>query len=621
MYVKRYLALLLLAAFAAGCGSDADRRRLVERSATEPGVSVDEIYAKRFALEDFWNRLDAAKSFYATDNRYLFAATRDSLVADVNTYIRRHPHMEMDPDFESLLNQLSILDTLQVLPIASDDYTAREDSLALEFADWPDLELELDDGRIFKVFDTDFPRIENRRIDFWINYFTGPGRKRFERAVTRMQHYRPTVESILTEVGLPPELICVALIESGFSMTATSYAYAVGPWQFIRGTGRLYGLRNDWWFDERRDIVASTYAAAHYLRDLYGIWNDWSLALAAYNCGEYRVARQIGRQRTQNFWRLNLPRQTERYVPKFLAALYILREPEKYDFERPLVLPFTFDQVMVKDATDLEVIAECAQTSVERIRELNPQLKRWATPPNTEVVLRVPKGKGELFEKNLARIPEDERITWRRHVIKRGETLSVIARKYGTTIATLKKLNGIRNSHRIREGKALVVPMKGGDFANSSSSKPGYMNPKRSISREHLERVAKRSQPPPGHKRLTYTVKRHDTLGHIAEAYNTSARKLRAWNNLSYRRYIYPGQKLAIYVPESFTPPDQVPTSVAMPDESSHSRHRHVVEKGETFYSISKKYRVRLDELLAWNNKSARSIIHPGDVLTVWKRK
>lgn len=622
MYAKKYLAILLLAAAVAGCSSNADqRRRLVDRSAIEPTVSVDEIYAKRFVLEDFWHRVDAAKTFYQTDNRYLFAATRDSLVNDVNTYIRLHPHMEMDPDFESLLNQLSVLDTLRTQSADSEDYTAREDSLALEFADWPDLDLGLDEGRLFSAYDTHFPLVENKRIDFWINYFTGPGRERFERAVYRMQFYRPTVEAVLEELGLPPELICVALIESGFSMHATSYAYAVGPWQFIRGTARLYGLRSNWWIDERRDIVASTYAAGHYFQDLYGIWNDWTLALAAYNCGEYRVARQIGRQRTKNFWRLNLPRQTERYVPKFLAALYILREPEKYDLEIPTVLPMNFDQVTVTDATDLKIIADCAETTVDEIRELNPHLLRWATPPKMEVVIRVPPGKSDVFEENLAKIPDDERITWRRHTIKRGETLSEIARSYGTTVATLKKLNGIRNSHRIREGHALIVPMKGGDFASVASSKPGYMNPSRSISKEQLERVARRNQPPAGYKRLTYTVKRHDTLGDIAEAYRTRASKLRAWNNLRYHSYIYPGQKLAIYVPESFDAPDRVPTSVQLPDASSHTRHRHVVKKGETFYSISRMYQVGLNELLAWNNKSARSVLHPGDVLTIWKSK
>jgi len=606
----------------AGCSSSADQRRAIEQSATDPTVSIDDISAKRYALEGFWNRLDAAKNFQSSGNPSLFVSTRDSLVADVNLYIRNHPDIERDPDFERLLNHLSVLDTLTTTP-PGQGYDSVDDSLALSFAEWPELDVEPDDGRLFDSFKTDFPRIENPRIDFWIDYFTGPGRERFERAVYRMELYRPTIESILDELELPKELVCLALIESGFSMNATSYARAVGPWQFMPGTAKLYGLRVNWWYDERRDIVASTYAAGNYLKDLYGIWEDWFLAMAAYNCGEYRVARQTGRQRTRNFWKLNLPRQTERYVPKFLAALYILREPEKYDLEIPVVLPSSFDEVTIKDATDLKIVAECAETTPNVVKELNPQCLRWATPPKMEVVIRVPRGKGDVFERNIAQIPPEERITWRRHTIRKGETLSQIARKYGTSVAALKDLNGIRNSHRIREGRSLIVPLKGGGaYAEvASASKPSYMNSSRAINKEALERYAKSSQPPKGYRRLTYTVKPRDTLGEIAQEYRTSARKLRAWNNLSYRRYIYPGQKLAIYVPESFDPPDEKVTSVVLPDESSHVRHEHVVKRGENLYSISRSYHVALNELLAWNNKSSRSVIHPGDVLVVWKKK
>jgi len=189
-------------------------------------------------------------------------------------------------------------------------------------------------------------------------------------------------------------------------------------------------------------------------------------------------------------------------------------------------------------------------------------------------------------------------------------------------VTALKDLNNIRNAHRIREGHSLVVPLKGGDFVEmASTSKPTYMNPSRSIDRNAIEKYAERQKPPKGYKRLTYTVKNRDTLGQIAEHYHTSASKLRAWNNLSYRRYIYPGQKLAIYVPESFDPPDQPVAKVVLPDETNYTRHEHVVKQGENLYSISQTYQVALTELLAWNNKSQRSVIHPGDVLVVWKKK
>jgi len=624
MYNIRCLAaaVLLLAAIVAGCSSDEDRRRAAQQASMEPTESVDEIYARRFAMEDFEHRLDNAQSFHSAGNGFLFRSTRDSLVADVNVFIRANPHIETDPGFGDFLGRLAMLDTLQhEHTVPYDGYSGVEDSLALSFADWPELDIELDPG-VFSISNTVFPTIENKRIQFWIDYFTGPGRARFERAIYRMETYRPIVDAILDEKDLPRELAVIALIESGYSMRAVSYASAVGPWQFIYGTGKMYNLRVNWWYDERRDIVASTYAACHYLEDLHAIWGDWFLAFAAYNCGEYRVARQIARQRTENFWQLKLPRQTQRYVPKFLAALYILRDPGQWDITIPDVEPATFDEVTITDATDLELIARCAGTSVETIKQLNPQCRRWATPPRMEVVIRVPAGTGKTTVAELSKVPAEERITWRRHRVKKGETLSTIAGKYGTSVRALKDLNGIRNAHRIREGKYLLVPMAPGNATvASNTSKPRYKDDSRDINKKALEKYANRGAPPKGYKQVTYTVRPNDTLGEIAETYRTSASRIRSWNNLSYRRYIHPGQKLAIYVPETFNTPDQPVTGVDLPDENCCVKSTHVVRRGESFYSISKKYGVTLNELLAWNNKSARSTLRPGDRLDVWKDK
>ena len=623
MYAGRLLACFSLTAIllVAACSSDRERREAIQRALLDPTESVDDIYAKRFALEEFEQRLDDAQSFHSNGNGYLFRSMRDSLVTDVNRFVRANPHMETDEEFVDFLTRLSVLDTLEADPtLPTEGYSVLEDSLALSFADWPELDIELDPG-LFSMSSTVFPTIENKRIDFWIRYFTGPGRARFERAMYRMQLNRPTVERILDELDLPIELAVIALVESGYSMRAVSSARAVGPWQFIYGTGKHYGLRVNWWYDERRDIVASTYAAGHYLKDLHGIWGDWWLAMAAYNCGEYRVARQVGRQKTENFWVLKLPRQTQRYVPKFLAALYILRDPGKYDLTVPDVEPIEFDLITIKSATDLKVVARCAGTSVEVIKKLNPQCRRSSTPPHMEVVLKVPEDSGEMCTKNLDAIPASERITWTRHKIKKGETLSLIARKYGTSVSAIKQLNNIRNSHRIREGRHILVPMKGATSVASSSSRPQYKNPNHSINKQALKRYAKKAAPPKGYKRLTYTVKDKDTLGEIAEVYHTSARKIRSWNNLSYRRYIHPGQKLAIYVKESSVTPSQKVSQVTLPDESCCVKSIHVVRKGDTFYSIGKKYEVSISELLAWNNKTRRSVIHPGQRLAVWSPK
>jgi len=621
MNIYKHMApwAVLTGLIVSACGPTPVPRADIERP-LHSGLSTDQIYARRFALEDFERRLDSALNFHRHGHTYLYRSTRDSLESDVNSFIRANPHIETDPDFAGFFNRLDDLDSLDTFVGPEETYDSRVDSLALSFADWPELDVNLDPG-IFSISHSVFPTVENRRVDFWIRYFTGPGRSRFIRSVNRMQRYRQVLKRVFDELDLPEELACVALIESGFSMKAVSHARAVGPWQFIRGTARIYKLRMNWWMDERRDIVASTWAAGHYLNDLHGIWGDWTLALAAYNCGEYRIARQIARQKTENFWQLRLPRQTQLYVPKFLAALYILRDPAQYDFDIPDPNSYDYDEVTVTDATDLKIIARCAGTSARELRKLNPQFRRWATPPGMEVTVRVPHGTGDRCIKALGALKPGERITWRRHRVRKGQTLSLIARKYRTSINAIRRLNNLRSRHFIREGQYLLVPAPGAPAVASRTSRPGYRNPGRAINRKALERYARKAAPPAGFHRMTYSVRDHDTLGEIAENYRTSARKIRAWNNLSYRRYIYPGQKLTIFVPASFRAPRRHARSVTLPDETCCLRTRHVVSRGESFYSISRHYGVSLTDLLSWNRKSVKSRLHPGDVLDVWKRR
>ncbi len=615
---RSVLSILVLSAVVGGC-SHAERRGEAQALGADPGAEAYQAGIDRFAA-----RLEASRSLSESGDVARFQASRDSLVADVNAFIRENPHAEEDAAFVGILNALSALDTLaSAMPQTEDGYSAVDDSLALANAEWPTNDVP--EGRIFNRDNALFPVVESTRIDFWLSYFTGPGRERFERALYRMQLHRPTMESILDEMDLPRELICVAFIESGFAMKAVSRARAVGPWQFITGTGRRYGLRVNWWYDERCDIVASTYAAANYLQDLYAIWGDWYLALAAYNCGEYRVARQVARQNTTDFWKLDLPLQTERYVPKFLAALYILREPEKYGFDIPQVEPIRFDLVPVEYALDLDVLARCAGTTTEVIRELNPQLRRGATPPNMEVHIKVPPGVGESCAANILELPPEERVAWSEHRVRKGETLSEIAAHYGTSVTALRDANGLSRRGYLQIGQRLVIPVpggRGGAYAEVASSKPTYRDRTSGIDREALERYAQRaakSAPPPGRKRVVYTVKRHDTLSEIAAQYHVGLSRIRSWNNLSRRRHIYPGQKLVIYVPESYVGASETRVAMAKKpvDETHFVKQKHVVASGESFYSISRRYNVSVSDLMAWNGRR-RSIIRPGDVLVVY---
>ncbi|HKW13298.1 MAG TPA: LysM peptidoglycan-binding domain-containing protein [Candidatus Krumholzibacteria bacterium] len=630
---RNLIGLLTLAGWmsvaAIGCSSQTDLSKL-----DKPALSPEPAHATKTSTPDvmsasidaFTSRLEQTRHFQSAGDADRFQSSRDSLVDDVNNYIRLHPHAEDHPKFAQLLNSLSALDTLETDTLVNEDnYSAADDSLALANSHWP----EMPSGGVTPYFteNTIFPTISNPRIDFWLTYFTGPGRERFERALYRMELHRPAVSKILDERDLPQELICIALIESGFATKAVSRAKAVGPWQFINGTARRYNLRVNWWYDERCDVTASTYAACNYLKDLYDIWGDWYLAFAAYNCGEFRVARQVARQKSENFWQLDLPLQTERYVPKFLAALYILRDPAKYGFTLPQVEPIRYDLVTVTEATDLDVLARCAGTTCDVIKDLNPQFRRGATPPNMEIQVRVPQGAGDTCLASLANLPASDRVAWKEHKVKRGETLSMIAGKYSTSVEAVRDANGLKRKSMLSVGQTLMIPVSGvtasPDLANS---KPQYMIPSNGVDRDALQRYAQRAAvawtaPPTDKKKIVHVVKPGDTLSEIAEHYHTSIDRIRSWNNLSRRRHIYAGQRLAIYVSESYQQAEvrdtASATQVVNADESRFEKTKHVVERGESLYSISKQFNVSVQDLMSWNGLS-RSSIRSGDVIVVW---
>ena len=616
MMLKRTSIILICLLVSSGCAA------LNRGGKTEHGslpAPQDSFVLDPRILAGYRDEIDAAVALYAFGEIDEFLATRDSVRVSVDELAMAHPAVLDQPEFVQLVEGLAELDSLYPAGVGH-TYLAEEDSLALSTLPWPDTHGAPAPGSFTGADSSPFPTMMNDRIEFWVSYFTGTGRERFQRALYRMQLHRPTIERIIGEQNVHTDLICVALIESGFNLNARSYAKAVGPWQFIAGTARMYGLRVDWWYDERRDIVASTYAATNYLKDLHGLWNDWLLALAAYNCGEYRVARAMARQKTQNFWDLDLPKQTERYVPKFLATLYIVRDPHKYGFTIPDVAPVEFDEVPVRDATDLKVIAGFTGTTPEYVADLNPAILRWCTPPEMEVSVKVPVGSAETCALQLAAIPPEERVTWRKHQVRSGETLSLIADRYHTNVAALKSLNRIKNAHAIRAGSVLIVPMQGAQ-TEVAVTKPNYREKRRTVSKEALEQYTKQFEPPANYKRVAYVVRKNDTLGEIADAHRTSAKKVREWNNLSYRAFIHPGQELTLYVPESFDPSKISLGSRDPNTEAAVADRKYTVRKGDTLYSISRKFNVGVNDLVAWNGKSKKSVIYPGDVLVIRPKK
>jgi membrane-bound lytic murein transglycosylase D len=456
----------------------------------------------------------------------------------------------------------------------------------------------------------------NWRTEHWLKHFQGKGKRHFQRWIARAERYRDIIEPILIELNVPRDLLYLAVIESGLNLNARSRVKAVGPWQFMAGTARLFGLRINWWIDERKDIVASTYAAAHYMKHLYNLFGSWPLALASYNAGEYRVAHAASQQKTDDYWRLRLPSQTRWFVPKFMAALAIGREPDRFGFAEPSVERLEFDAILVDQSTDLRLIAKGCGCTVTTIKKLNPALKRWATPPGMTIELKVPRGTGDKCLESIAKIPESERVSWHRHRVRRGETLSSIAARYEISTSELKRINSIKNVHRIRAGHMLLIPVKDAGPVTASTSKPVYREAPSLPDKITL----KRYKAPEGYHKIVYTVRDKDTLSEIAERFDVGLSRLRSWNKLRYTSLIHPGERLVIYVPpdSEFARDDSPGDQPEGPDRNGKRRIVHIVKRGETLSHISRLYNIRVSDILAWNNDIKRDRLYPGDRITIW---
>jgi membrane-bound lytic murein transglycosylase D len=279
------------------------------------------------------------------------------------------------------------------------------------------------------------------------------------------------MKKILVEHNIPQDMVFLSMIESGFNTNAFSRAKAVGPWQFIEGTARRYGLKVDWWVDERRDPVKSTEAAASYLTDLYSMFGRWGLAMAAYNAGEGAIKRTMDRIKATDFWDLlyarRITRETKDYVPKFLAARIIANEPGVYGFEGIKYDDnLAYDEVVLYEPLDLNVAAGCAGVPVQTLKELNPELTRWCTPPNVQsYVLKIPKDSLMDFLGKLEELSPQEKFPVKQYVVRRGENLRKIARRFGIPIKVLAEMNDLRSVRKripsVKPGQKLYIPPTG----------------------------------------------------------------------------------------------------------------------------------------------------------------
>jgi membrane-bound lytic murein transglycosylase D len=390
---------------------------------------------------------------------------------------------------------------------------------------------EVLDESSFEVKPYHIPMILNDSVENHLEYFKTRGRDVFQRWLDRSARYIPMMKEIIREKNLPEDLVYVAMIESGFNPYAVSWAKAVGPWQFMPATGKNYGLKIDWWIDERKDPVKSTHAAAEHFKDLYNLFGSWPLALASYNAGAGKVQRAVLRTRSEDFWDLKASRyirkETKNYIPKYMAATIIAKNPEAYGFTLSTIEPFNYDEVEINGMTDLRLIARCAGCTYEEIKEMNPELKRWITPPDiTSYVIRLPKGTKQTFLTNFAAIPADQKIRWERHQVGKGDTLAGLAKQYNTTPEAIRDINGLRKN-RLTPGKHLIVPVDINGTAHDVSS----LAP---------QQAGKRQQ-------ILYRVRRGETLWKIAKDHEVTVSDIKEWNK-GMGRSVRAGQKIKLVV-------------------------------------------------------------------------
>jgi membrane-bound lytic murein transglycosylase D len=413
----------------------------------------------------------------------------------------------------------------------------------------------------------------NPAVERSLDYFQNGIHERFQSYLTRFEKYKAVVQQIFVEFGLPAELSYLSLVESGFNPKALSRARAAGPWQFMKATGRRYGLKVNWHVDERRDPIKSTVAAAHHLRDLYDQFGSWPLALAGYNAGAGKISRAIRKSGTQDYWKIRqswryLRRETRDYVPRFVAATMIATNPMEYGFLRTPRDPYLYDEALIKKRVHLQTVAKATGISYQDLRQLNPELRRNIVPAEKRgYPLKVPMGTRSLVEKHhdqlkLWKPTPPPHTQWYR--VQKGDSLSVVAKRFGMSVRKIKELNN-RSSNLIRVGEQLRV---------------------------------RPPEPPIDPDATWYTVRYGDSLSVIASRFGISLGRLRELNDLS-GSLIRVGDRLQV---KEIQPRSQIKW--------------YRVREGDSLWRIAKEFRVSVNHLKMLNNLTS-SVIHAGRLLAI----
>nr|WP_227521047.1 LysM peptidoglycan-binding domain-containing protein [Marinobacter aromaticivorans] len=447
--------------------------------------------------------------------------------------------------------------------------------------------------------------VDNKRVRAQLDWYARhPGY--INRVVERGTRYLYHIINETEKRGLPTEFALLPIVESAFDPFAYSHGRAAGLWQFIPSTGKYFGLTQSWWHDDRRDVIAATDAALTYLDRLANRFGgDYTLALAAYNSGGGTVSSALRRNRESNkpqdFWSLQLPRETRHYVPKLIALAKIFDNPEAYGIELPTLKdePY-FDIVETGGQLDLAQAAELSGVDIEEIYLLNPSYNRWATSPDGPHRLLVPHQNAEAFRTALANIPASKRVSWRNYVVKSGDSLNTISRRFSTTPAVLQQVNNL-NSDLIRIGQRLMIPS-----ASKTSDAYALSAAKR------LER--KQSRKRDGNK-LRYTVRRGDTFWDIAREHRVSVREVAGWNGMAPGDPLIPGKELVIW---SNTAQPTLASADGTRGKAMVRKVGYRVRKGDSLALIANRFSVNVRDIASWNNLNTSRYLQPGQSLVLY---
>jgi len=423
-----------------------------------------------------------------------------------------------------------------------------------------------------------------------------------DRVLTRAQRFLPYISDEIEARGLPLDLALLPIVESAYDPFAYSHGRAAGLWQIIPGTARRFGIRQNWWYDGRRDVVDATRGALDYLTYLHELMDgDWLLAIASYNSGEGNVLKAVKRNRARgrptDFWNLSLSRETSAYVPRLIALVAIFSDPQSFGLSLPeLTREPQFAAVDVGGQLDLALAAELAGLDLDTLYAYNAGYNRWATDPGGPHRLHVPVDVYESFTAALATVPDTERVRWQRHQIKSGETISEIAEQYHTSVASIRSANGIRGN-TIRADRYLMIPVASKALSAYSQSADARREKKQNTQRSG--------------NRVDHFVASGESFWLIGRRYGVGVRELAAWNGMAPRDTLSIGQKLVVWTSQSV--PGQ-----AISGNGTTRKLNYTVRNGDSLYLIANRFRITIDDLVRWNKIDRNKILRPGQKLTMW---